>query len=208
MPNFKIFLTFLALPLIHGCAFQAKFTYPLDPPIRVANENPPDVRLTVLPPQDARPQNNRYFPIYIFPLVLWGPIQNQRPENPAAFPTVSRFEFSLKRDIPEAIARHLQSAGIAKWAAAGKRESNPDADYFVETEVKSTQYRGKVMTYGLSIFAFPLYFIGAPAWRSDVDLELTLRLKDRAGQEIWSAPVRGTWGLWTGYYYNSGRDMD
>ncbi len=196
----------LCIPIFAGCSHQGRFVYPARAPISSVSATPNPVTICVLPAVDNRPKGYRYAAIYILPLVPWGSVVNERPEGHGAFPTISRYDFKPKSDIAQAIADHLKAAGVAQNIITSSPA--PEDAYKLQTEVKSTRYNGKVMTYGLSIFAYPLYILGFPHWRSDVHAEFHLKLSDPAGREIWSADIAGDWGLWQGFYYGLGRDME
>jgi hypothetical protein len=200
----------LATALLAGaCSTQRAFTYPLSP-IAVVNADPPDVRIAVLPANDLRGSSNNWatYLMYMIPLMPFGWVNYERPEAASMFNTIREFDANLTEDIPKAIAQHLQRAGYARDVFFDYGANAPSADYTLETDLRETRYEGKIYSYGLSVFGPLLWLIGLPAGSSHVTLTLDLRLKDAAGQDVWTQVLHAREGRVQGLYYGWGRDME
>jgi len=205
-----VFLLGLAFAtLLSGCSMQRTFTYPMEP-ISVVNPDPPDVSIAVLPADDLRRTENRaatWF-LYMVPLMPFGWADYERPEAAALFLTINRFDSKVTEDVAKAIAQHLKRAGVAENVFFDFGSGAQNADYILETEIRNARYTGRLWSYGLSVFGPILWIFGLPIGQSDFELAMDLRLKNTEGEVIWSDTLNGDWGIFQGYYYNFGRDME
>ncbi len=83
-----------------------------------------------------------------------------------------------------------------------------EADYVLTSSIREGKYRGRIYSYGLSVFGPMLWIFGLPAGRSKVDLKLDLILKNQEGSEVWRHTIDNSWKITQGYYYKMGRDME
>src|SRR5208337_4685591 len=60
---------------------------------------------------------------------------------------------------------------------------------------------------GLSFFAYPFWWIGAPIGSSTNRLDIELRLEDKDENSLWTYDFSGEEWLVQGLYYNAGDDM-
>jgi hypothetical protein len=198
----------LVLVLWAGCSMQRKFTYPLDGPIARKNPNPPDVKVAVLPLQDERGSKNvsATFLLYLIPVMPCGWGTYERPEGKVLV-SIGSFEMNAKEDIAKAIAKHWQAAGVAKTVFFDSGGLKDTTDYVLSTRLNRLEYKGVVISYGLSACGPLLSFFGLPAGHSRVNLDMSLDLQDKAGKSVWKKQISEEWGVTQGFYYNMGRDM-
>ena len=200
----------LTSAFLSSCSMQAKFTYPLAGSVEVVNREPPDVKIAVIPARDLRETENNmgtWF-LYLIPLMPYGWCEYNRPEASRMFFSIASFELDVKEDVAKAIAEHLQQAGLAKRVFFDYGGLVETADYVLETDVKRSTYRGKVISYGLSAYGPLLWFFGLPGGTSRVELEIDMRMRNRSGTEVWSHTLTGNSRVVQSLYYNMGEDME
>jgi hypothetical protein len=192
-----------------GCSMQRAFTYPLQP-IQLINPVPPPVKIAVLPAKDFRRSENTSATMafaYV-PLFPFGWVTYERPEAASTFISIRQFNMNASEDIAKAIAQHIERAGYVKSAFFDYGGGISQADYVLETDLRSTRYEGSLYTYCISIMGAYLWFFGLPAGSSTVDLWIDLRLKNLNGNTVWSHSFKGSHDFVQGLYYGFGRDME
>jgi hypothetical protein len=194
----------------YGCSTQAAFTYPIGGKIEVMKNEPPNVKVAVLPATDLRKTSNSsgtWF-LYMIPVMPFGWVDYHRPEAAKMFFSIADFRARIDEDLPKAIATHLQQAGIAKNVFFDYGGLADTADYVLRIEVLESKYHGRLISYGLSVYGPILWFIGLPGGTSSTTLDLKLNLVNKAGETIWSENLKQEWSVTQGLYYGMGRDME
>lgn len=200
----------LAVAISGGCSKNAKFTYPMDPPIRSLYREPSNVKIAVLPARDLRGSTNTDAGIALafLPLVPYGWVTYERPEAATNFISIGEFDADLAEDIPKAIAQHWREAGVSKNTFFDQGLGADRADYVLQPTLNATTYEGRIMTYGVSVFAAYLWIVGVPSGSFEVTVNVGLELRDRRDQLVWKGAVGETQFDWAGLYYNEGSDMN
>lgn len=205
-----LIVIFLIATLTAGCSTQAAFTYPIGGPIDLINDSPPDLKIAVLPSKDSRETSNNlgtWF-IYLIPVVPFGWVDYNRPEAAKMFFSINEFRARVDEDLPKAIAKHLQEAGIARNIFFDYGGLSSSADYVLKTEILETKYHGRLISYGLSVYGPLLWFFGLPGGTSNISLVLKMDLENKNGETVWSEKIDQEWGVTQGLYYEMGRDME
>lgn len=208
----KVFLTLLVLFLcfsLVGCGAHAKFIYPHDYKTLLQLYNKPKyaVNVGVLPFEDERGDvnNSGGYMLYLIPLMPFGRAHYNRPEAAESFNTISRFDFSPSEDLAKAIATSLRKANIfgnVYFSYGGDK-----SDFLVTGNILSTEYKGTIYSYGLSVFGPNLWFLGIPCGSSYNQLALNLYLKDGETKDIlWEYSFDKENKITQGLYYRFGRD--
>lgn len=200
----------LALSLAPGCSTNARFTYPLKPPIKVASKTPIDAKIAVLPAVDKRGSTNTTAPLFLayIPLMPWGWIEHERPEAARQFLSIGEFQADLREDIPKAIAQHWGEAGIARVVSFDQGLLADYADYKLKTTLNKTTYYGRSISYCLSFFAGYIHIFGMPSGSFNVRTDIDLILEDKSGKEVWGGKIKDDHFMWASIYYNYGADME
>ena len=211
--KFRIFISLILTvcgTLLSGCSTHTAFTYPVLAEIQLVKDKSPDVKVAVLPAKDYRHVKNVHATSYLcwIPLMPLGWSTNHRPEAGDGFLSIDSFRMNMTEDVPKAIARHLQEAGMAKRVFFDYGGNVGIADYILETEIRESRYDKKIYSYGVSFFAPLFWMLGVPKGTSDFTLRLEMVLRNKAGKEVWRYSLGQEWGLVQGYYYNLGRDME
>ncbi len=193
-----------------GCSTQAAFTYPLRPPIKVINPNPPNAKIACIPATDHRGMKNRTETLMLsmIPLVPYATAHVDRPEAVERFMTMGKFQFNAREDIPKAVAQHFQEAGIAKSVFFDYGGGVTSADYVLETELIETRWDAWMTFYMLGPPGDLLWWLGLPAGSSSFHLHLNLRLKDKSEKVVWESSVIEDWKIYQSLYYNLRRDTE
>jgi hypothetical protein len=207
---FGILSAYLVSTLLAGCSVNARWTYPLKPPIKVVDPNPPDIKIAALPARDLRGAKNVAVTqvLFLIPLMPFGWIEHQRPEAAREFMSIREFDGNLVEDIPKAIAQHWREAGISKQVFFDYGLLADQADFTLHTTLNKTTYYGRITSYGLSFFGVYLWIFGAPAGSHKVILDIDLELRDKAGNTAWKGKVKRDYFEWVGLFYGQGSDMD
>jgi len=145
--------------------------------------------VVVLPTEDLRiNENSNLYALYLIPLMPFGWMTYDTPEGPDRHLTSGQWIFRPSEDIAKAIAQDLQNLGMFKETFFGYRPS--DGDLVLRSQLHSTRYNAKVLSYGLSIEGPLLWFIGFPAGTYSNELRLEMRLEDqKTGKLVWSGGV-------------------
>jgi len=87
-----------------------------------------------------------------------------------------------REDLAKAAAEELQASHIFKEVFFTNRAS--DGDLVLSGTIKSTNYSGKLFSYGLSVYGPLLWFVGFPASYAKNAIEVSFTLKDRQSQRL------------------------
>lgn len=209
MKNHIVFVAFAIEVLLSGCGTTGKFVYPSNmSTLFRANEFPTlDKTIAVLPFDDYRADaNSVWFPMYLLPLCPFGWCDYERPDAASTFPTIVRYDVTPAEDLGKAAAVSLRRSRLFKDAYFTMGGEKDRADFVFLGQIKEMRYRGKMITYGLSVIGPVLWVIGFPSATSEAVLAIEFKLKDRNGRVIWEYAVdRSDWIVqWL--YYKMGYD--
>lgn len=206
-----LILSLFSCLFITGCAANYKFTYPAEHRKLVQLYDKPKypVSVGVLPLEDERGNVNSpggYF-LYLVPLMPFGEAHYNRPDSARPFNTISEFNFSPSEDLAKAIATSMRQSNLFEnvYFSYGPGES----DLLLTGSMHSTEWKGKIYSYGLSVFGPNLWFFGLPCGSSYNQLILELNLKRADTKEIlWNYSINKEKRFVQGFYYEWGKDAE
>lgn len=196
----QIFLSaaFAALALVlSACTNIAKFDYNGAPGTLAKLREPGSATksVAVMPFMDRRGLaadravgDHGSFFLGFLPLLPYGYVEKEQPENSEDFVSLGRFHFDVQNDLATAAATSLKSSGLfSSVTKANNAAQAANADYIWRGSVSSTFYRGRMFTYTLTYFVSPLlWVVGLPSGSSTNELAVKFELVDRAsGSVVW-----------------------
>jgi len=208
--NMKMIACYLLLAIgAAGCGTTGKFVYPanMSTLYRARESAALDKTVAVLPFDDYRADDNSsWFPMYLLPLCPFGWCDYERPDAASQFPTILSYDVTPAEDLGKATAVSLRQSGMFKDAFFTMGGEKDRGDFIFTGQIKEMRYRGKMVTYGLSVYGPILWVIGFPAATSETVLAVEFKLKNREGRVIWEYSVdRSDWIIqWL--YYKMGYD--
>ena len=210
MKRLYVIVIVLSCLIMAGCGTYAKFTYPSDynKLIQLYEKPKYPFNVGVLPLDDKRLNENNsggYF-LYLIPLMPFGSAQYTRPESAAMFLTIGKFDFNPSEDLAKAIVTSLRRANLFKnvyFTYGGDLKP----DFLIKGNIISTDWEGKIYSYGLSIIGPDLWFLGLPCGSSydEIKLELFLNKPDTE-DVIWNYSFNKSRRIVQGLYYDYGHD--
>jgi len=187
-------LGILLVVLTSGCATQKSWVYKpsrYTPPAIVSTNT-----LVVLPFEDHRSDiNNNKIMLYMIPFFPCGWCDMNSPEGIQMHVTSGMWmNYKPTDDFASALASEINSASIFKEAYLGNRKT--DADYYVNGTILSTRYKGKIYSYGFSVYGPLLWFFGLPAgsFSNELSVELSCfdsKTNQRILSKTYAAPPQG-----------------
>ncbi len=208
----KLFLFIIVLGVLTGCGTTAKFVYPAKGKNLISFKDGPayQKKIAVVPFDEMRGDENQagsYF-LYLIPLMPFGWGEYERPDAATMFNTVREFDFDPSEDLAKAAAYSFRKSNLFEDAFFTYGGDKDKADFLFKGEIISTEYRGSIWSYGLSVYGPLLWFIGLPAGRSHNDLTLYLQMEDlHTGNLVWEKRYEKTNIIIQGFYYNWGHDV-
>jgi len=210
-PFCKIAAGLLLGLLLASCASTAKFIYPDKTElIPEASSIPPSVqKVAVLPFEDFRSDDNTTatMSLYYVPLCPYGYVECERPETGSRFTTVESFAFTPSEDLAKAAASSLRRSHLFSDAFFTFGGDSSNADLILEGKVLSTYYKGRMFSYGVSIYSCYLWILGAPYGTSLNRLSVQLTLKSKSGRTLWEFTSTHEDYLVQWMYARRGQDM-
>lgn len=164
--------------------------------------------MAVLPFKDRRLSSNKnYLLLYMVPVVPFGYQNLNLPETSQTHLNSGLWlNYDPKEDFAKAMAQEL--ANIDFFEEAVFSNSYKGYDYYVKGEIISTNYEGKLYSYGLSIYGPLLWYFGFPATTVTNDLEIKLSLIDSKSKNvIFSKTYKADQYKKTGWIYNIPSDF-
>ena len=208
--------------LLCGCTNTARFNYSAATgPMPVFSTLPNNPTVGVLPAVDKRGEKyilsgdssmpsptGGSFWLGMIPLMPFGWHTLLYPEQATNFATMHQFDFKPADDLATAAAESLKQSGLFSQVKIQRDAKNAPYDYLWKTEMLDTQYRGMLLTYGITYLAAPvLWVIGFPDGISTVDLSLRFTLIEVAsGKAVWQYEFNGSDYLWHWIYTRIGED--
>ena len=129
------------------------------------------------------------------PLLPYGYVEKEQPENSEDFVSLGRFHFDVQNDLAAAAMASLKSSGLfSNVVKANNAAQAADADYIWRGSVSSTFYRGRMFSYGITYcFSHILWIVGIPYGSSTNELGVKFELVERASGDV----------VWDYSYFNS-----
>ena len=198
--------------LCGGCGTTAKFIYPakVGRLIQLSEKPKYEKEVAVIPFDEMRGDRNvtGTYLLYLIPLMPFGFAEHERPDAARGFLTIYEFDFSMSEDLAKAAASSIRKSGIFKdcYFTFGGEKSR--ADLVLSGQVRSTTYKGTIYSYGLSVFAPCLWFLGLPSGSSRDELTMSLELRDvKTNEMIWEYSFDRQMKIVQGLYYHYGHDV-
>jgi hypothetical protein len=169
------------------------------------------LRAAVLPFEDRRPEgNSNKVLLYLIPLVPFGSLEYNQIEGGGAFLTHAAYQVRPREDLAKALVADLEAAELFTEVFYTERQAEPGVDYFLKGYVDEFLYKGKIISYGLSVYGPALWFLGLPAGHTTNSLSVSLELVRASDNEVlWrSETVRDERSVTMGLYYNWGKEFD
>lgn len=166
-------------------------------------------KAVVLPYRDARPAENDYMVgMYLVPLLPYGWTTQEIPESQPDHLRSSRWtSYQPVDDYPKALVEDLRSANV--FSDASFASSGGDADYVINGTIYSTEYTGKLYSYGLGGWGPFLWFLGLPASTTSNALSVELSCTDRrSGRQILAKRYTAAPSSSTSFVYVPANDFD
>ncbi|MCG2713434.1 MAG: hypothetical protein L6308_01120 [Candidatus Omnitrophica bacterium] len=205
------FLLLVASVILSGCGTYAKFTYPSDynKLIQLYEKPKYPINVGVLPLDDKRLNENNFggYFLYLIPLMPFGSAQYTRPDSATMFNTISKFDFNVSEDLAKAIVTSLRKANLFEnvyFSYGGDLQS----DLLIKGSILSTDYEGKIYSYGLSFVGPLLWYFGLPCGSSYNELKLEIVLNKADTQDVlWDYAINNQKRVVQGMYYSWGHDV-
>lgn len=211
MKRLCVIVIVLLCLLMAGCGTYAKFTYPSDynKLIQLYEKPKYPVNVGVLPLDDKRANINSFggYFLYLIPLIPFGQAQYTRPDSARMFNTIAQFEFNPPEDLAKAIATSLRRSNLFEnvYFTYG---GDLSPDLLIKGSILSTDWEGKIYSYGLSVYGPVLWFFGLPAGSSNNELKLELSLNKADTKDlIWDYSFNKSRRVVQGLYYYWGHDV-
>jgi len=206
---FKASIIFVLFLFSTGCvAHQRAWRYSVDS--YPTGKSPILSRRVAVPPfRDSRPDRNEdALLVYLFPLVPFGWVDYSTPEaGNSKITSFPAWHFRPTQDFAMAAAEELDASGLFKEVFFTSRAS--EGDFVLKGEVKSTRYWGKNITYGLSLYAPGVWFLGLPMGTIHNELEVEFTLVDPlTGESLWHKSYNMTYHKSPFWIYKMPSDFD
>ena len=208
--TFFILIIFFSFTLI-SCAKSAAFTYsPGEKTAVPLNNAPLPLTVAVIPFQDTRGQNNtnNQF-LCLIPFVLYCSLSYDRPDAATRFLFLSAYRFHPTEDFARAVTDEINQNRFFNTVVFSRQEQEPGADLVVTGKIMETRYYGENASYGFSLWAPFLWYVGLPAGKVYNTLLLSLEMRRTSDDAVvWSHVVRREWSEIVGQYYHWAADFE
>lgn len=167
--------------------------------------------LAVTPLAEKRGNLKSYGSVYkyLFPLVPYGTIRYERPDQAKMFNTPSEFEFNMSENLAKLLVEEVRRSALFDSVILTPTPLESKADLILSGDIHSTLYEGKTYSYGLSFLGPALWCLGLPAGSSHKKLTIGLYIKKKdTGEEIWSYSINKEKTVIQGLYHNWGKDIN
>jgi hypothetical protein len=182
-----VLLGFLLIPSVFltACAQQKAWVYKSNS----FDFAMPAARRTavVLPFQDQREnRNSNAYACYMIPLFPFGWMNFDAPEGAQMHATSGLWvNYKPTEDFAKALAEDLSTASIFEDVGFGYKKG--DSDVVFTGKILNTKYKGKILSYGLSVYGPIFWLFGAPAATLSNELSLELSCEDaKSGNVLFS----------------------
>lgn len=146
---------------------------------------------------------------YLIPLVPYGSIRYERPDEAKMFNTQNEFEFNMSENLMKVVVDAVRKSGVFDNVILTLTPLESGADLILSGDILSTLYEGKTYSYGISFAGPVLWCLGLPAGSSHKKLNIMLYLKKRdTGEQIWSHTINEENTVIQGLYHNWGKEIN
>ncbi|MBI3598719.1 MAG: hypothetical protein HY201_04655 [Nitrospirae bacterium] len=202
----SIFFFFLS-----GCAFPTPRSWQYSIDSYPTNRQPLLSKRVAVPPfRDSRPdKNENATSLEGLVLVPFGWVDFSTPEalTDKPFRIFPLWQFRPTEYFAKAAAEELDASNLFKEAFFSYRAS--EGDIVLRGDIKSTRYRGKIITYGLSMGAIVPWMLGLPQGTIHNELEVEFTLVDQlTGALLWNKSYTLSYHKSPFWIYNIPSDFD
>ncbi len=169
------------------------------------------LNIAVVPFAEKRGEAKSYGSVYkyLIPLVPYGTIRYERPDQARMFNVQDEVEFNMSENLLKITADGVKKSGLFDSVIITHTPLESKADLILSGEIYSTLYEGKTYSYGISFLGPALWCLGLPAGSSYKKLGISLYLKriDTA-ETVWSYDLNKEKIVIQGLYRNWGKNMN
>lgn len=170
-----------------------------------------DLNLAVVPLAEKRGVLKKYGSVYTYliPLVPYGTIRYERPDQARMFNTQDEFEFNMSENLLDVVVAAIRGSNLFNNVILTATPLESKADLILSGDLYSTFYEGKTYSYGISFLGPALWCFGLPAGSSHKKLGLSLYLKKiDTGELVWSYDINKEKTVIQGLYHNWGKNVN
>lgn len=219
----SLFLFFLTLSLTSCLAVNKTIVKSAEEAVSVAmpqqglqqdaakEEEKYELNLAVVPFAEKRGDLKSYGSVYkyLIPLVPYGTIRYERPDEAKMFNLQNEFEFEMSENMLKILVSAVRGSGLFTDVTLTHTPSASKADLVLSGDIYSTLYEGKTYSYGISFLGPALWCFGLPAGSSHKKLHIGFYLKKIDTHEVlWSYNLNKEKTVIQGLYHNWGRDVN
>ncbi|MCP3967334.1 MAG: hypothetical protein GY750_08655 [Lentisphaerae bacterium] len=211
---FSVFVVLSAI-LLSGCSTFHDYDYPPQNAKQVYFANVPlySDAVTVVTLRDKRPsvKEEEFGTLLLGLIPLWpyGYVDCPQPEYGAFFNSAEGFRFDASRDLTNSVMESLEHSNLFKEVKFSRDMRDVTTRLVLTGDINSTEYIGRVWSYGVSIFCPWLWLVGLPAGNFTNELDLTIKLQDSKTEKVlWTYEFKERDSRVVGFYYNYGRDFE
>ena len=208
-----------ALMSVSGCSTLRKTVHLVTAASESFKQNPATAEkekqekpsLAIVPFAEKRGNLKSYGSVYkyLIPLVPYGTIRYERPDEAKMFNTQNEFEFNMSENLMKVIVDSARSSELFSSTILTPTPLESEADLVLSGEIISTLYEGKTYSYGISFAGPVLWCLGLPAGSSHKELHIVLFLKKRATSELlWTYAINKENTVVQGLYHNWGKEVN
>ncbi|QSH40139.1 hypothetical protein P0136_01240 [Lentisphaerota bacterium ZTH] len=215
MKHFFSAFVVLSSFLLCGCGSLHEYNYPPQDAKQVYFSNVPlfSDPVTVVTLRDKRPsmQEDEFGTVFLSLIPAWpyGYSVNTQPEHGAFFNSAKGFRFNAGRDLTMSVKQSLEHSRMFKQVKFSRDMRDVTTRLVLTGDIESTEYVGRIWSYGISVFCPGLWVLGLPVGNFTNHLAFTLKLLDtKTGKVLWTYKVDDSGSRVFGLYYNYGRDFD
>lgn len=214
--------------LLTGCTSVATFDYgPASGTMAQFPERANRKSVAVLPFRDLR--STKYFDpaqqlaaekypagdhgsfyLGLIPLMPFGFVEKEEPENSEDFVTLGRFRFDPAQELAAAAMQSLKHSNLFSRVIKANTLEQADTDYVFQGTFSNLHYDGYMLSYCVTYFLSPaLWILGAPTGVSCNELWVDFSLAERkTGKTVWSYRYRGSDSITHWLYARIGKDAN
>ncbi len=173
-------IVIVSLFLLSGCSSEKTWIYkPNRYELPSVTEKFKNSTVVIKDFSDKREGDNKnYIMMRLVPLSPFGWQNLSAPENTNMHLCSGLWmNYNPKIDFAKSLSEEINSIELFKEAIYSGAIGQ--ADYYINGEIISTQYKGKLFSYGLSVYGPVLWFIGLPATHISNDLSIKISLIDK-----------------------------
>ena len=174
-------------------------------------EEKKELSVAVVPFAEKRGNVKSYGSVYkyLIPLVPYGTIRYERPDQARMFNVQDEVEFNMSENLLKITVDAVKKCGLFGSVIMTPTPLESKADLILSGDIYSTLYEGKTYSYGISFLGPALWCLGLPAGSSYKKLGISLYLKKLdTGEIVWSYNLKKEKIVIQGLYHNWGKNMN